>query len=566
MSERLTAELTAELTADPRWSRTQFAWAAIAILAVLASLTGINNGFALDDVHIIFENQRLHSLAEAWRLFGQTYWPPEEGASLYRPLTAVVFSLEWAIGRGSPLPFHVANIVLYAAVVVALCRLALLIVSPTAAFVAAALFAVHPLHVEVVANVVGQAELWVGLIVFVSVARYIRARRAGPLRHLEIIIQTALYFCACMFKEHAIILPALLVSAELTLLNESGRLRERARQLWPLFVALALAACLFVFVRTLVVGHVTQGGPNALLLDATFLTRVFTMLRVSMEWVRLLFWPASLSADYSSRRIEAATSFDSTMLPGLLVLFGAAAIAWSQRRSIPGVTFGILWAGVSFLIPSNLILVTGFILAERALFLASAGIAICGGIAIVHFAQAMKARGGFARFAPAALVVALLVAGIGRSSTRNRVWHDNDRLFRQTVLDVPTSYRAHWTLAEHLTDAGQTQDGLEEMLLAVVLGKRDDPGLLSFAADRFRMANQCPRAMGMYRKALDIAPNLPDLRFNASVCLLQLGKLDEARALARDGLVTSAADTHLLRVISVADSLASLSKENNPKS
>ena len=162
--------------------------------------------------------------------------------------------------------------------------------------------------------------------------------------------------------------------------------------------------------------------------------------------------------------------------------------------------------------------------------------------------------------------LALLVAGIGRSSARNRVWHDNDRLFRQTVLDVPTSYRAHWTLAEHLTNAGQTQEGLEEMLLAVVLGKRDDPGLLSFAADRFRMANQCPRAMGMYRKALGIAPNLPDLRFNASVCLLQLGKLDEARALARDGLVTSGADTHLLRVISVADSLASLSKENNPKS
>ena len=562
MSEGLTAELT-----DPRWSRAQpVAWAAIAILAVLASLTGITNGFALDDVHIIFENQRLHSLAEAWRLFGQTYWPPEEGASLYRPLTAVAFSMEWAIGRGSPLPFHLANIVLYAAASVALYRLALLIVSPTAAFVAAALFAVHPLHVEVVANSVGQAELWVALIVFVSVARYIGARRGGPLRTSEILIQTALYFCACMFKEHAIILPALLMSAELTLVNESGSLRARVRQLWPLFVALAIAACVFVFVRTLVVGHLTQGGPNALLRDATLLTRLFTMLRVSMEWVRLLFWPASLSADYSSRRIEAATSFDSTMLPGLLVLVGAAAIAWSLRRSIPAATFGILWAGVTLLIPSNLILVTGFILAERALFLSSAGIAICAGIAIVHFAQAMKERGGFARFGPATLVFALLVAGIGRSSTRNRVWHDNDRLLRQTVLDVPTSYRAHWTLAEHLTDAGQTQEGLEEMLLAVVLGKRDDPGLLSFAADRFRMANQCPRAMGMYRKALGIAPDLPDLRFNASVCLIQLGKLDEARALAHDGLVTLPADTHLLRVISVADSLANVSKENSPKS
>jgi hypothetical protein len=96
------------------------AWIAIVLLAVLASLTGIRNGFVLDDVPVIFENHRLHSLIDAWRLFGQTYWPPEEGASLYRPLTAVAFSIEWAIGHGSPLPFHIANIVLYALVAVAL--------------------------------------------------------------------------------------------------------------------------------------------------------------------------------------------------------------------------------------------------------------------------------------------------------------------------------------------------------------------------------------------------------------------------------------------------------------
>ena len=119
-------------------------------------------------------------------------------------------------------------------------------------------------------------------------------------------------------------------------------------------------------------------------------------------------------------------------------------------------------------------------------------------------------------------------------------------------------------LAELLTDAGQTQEGLDEMLLAVVLGRKNDPGLLSFAADRFRMANQCPRAMGMYRKALDIDPTLPDLRFNASVCLLQLGKLDEAKSLARQGLVSAGNDSLLLRVLVVADSLANLSKAPIP--
>jgi protein O-mannosyl-transferase len=540
------------------------AWVAIAILAVLASLTGIRNGFTLDDVHIIFENHRVHALSETWRLFGQTYWPPEEGASLYRPLTMLAFSAQWAIGQGSPLPFHIANILLYAMVSVAVYRLALVLIPLPAAFIAAALFAVHPVHTEVVANIVGQAEIWAALFVIVAVSRYIRARCGGGLRLSEVAILAGLYFVACMFKEHAIVLPALLIAAELTVVGNERRVRDRARELWPLFVALALAGCLFVFVRSVVIGRVATGGPNVLLLGVPFTTRLFTMLRVFMEWVRLFVWPATLSADYSSRRIEAATSFDASMLPALLVLFGAAAIAWSLRRSKPAVTFGLLWAGVTLLMSSNLLVVTGNVLAERTLFLPSVGVAICAGVAAAQLLETMAERGRAQRLATAALLALLVAGGIVRSSTRNFVWHDNETLFRQTVLDVPTSFRAHWMLAEYLTDAGQTRQGLDEMMLAVVLGRRNDPGLLSFAADRFRMANQCPLAMGMYRHALEIDPTLPELRFNASVCLLQLGKFDEAKSLARQGLVSTSNDAHLQRVLVVADSLANLSKPKNP--
>jgi hypothetical protein len=534
---------------------------AVAFLAVMASLSGLQNGFALDDVHIIVENNRVHALSEMWRMFGQTYWPPDEGASLYRPLTIIAFAVQWALGHGSAFPFHLTNVLLYAIVAVALFRLALLLVPLPAAFVAAALFAVHPVHTEVVANVVGQAELWVALFVIVAVFRYIRARRKGALPHREVAILAALYFAACMFKEHAIVLPALLVAAEFTVVGDNRRIVARARDLWPLFITLALAGVLFVILRTLVVGRLAQGGPNVLLLGVPFSTRLFTMLRVFMEWIRLFVWPANLSADYSSRRIQAATSFDVSMFAPLLVIASLIAIAWSVRRSKPAVTFGFVWAGVNLLMPSNLVVVTGNVLAERTLFLASAGLAICAGVAAVELWNAMSERGRAPRLAAGAGLVGLLAAGIFRSSTRNVAWHDNETLFRQTVADVPTSYRAHWMLAELLTDAGQTEEGLDEMLLAVSLGRKNDPGLLSFAADRFRMANQCPRAMGMYRKALDIDPTLPELRFNASVCLLQLGKFEEAKALAHQGLKSASNDGHLQRVLVVADSLANLSKK-----
>ena len=151
----------------------------VAMLAVAASISGITNGFAFDDVHIIVDNERVHSLSEAWRFFGQKYWPPENGDSLYRPLTVLAFAIQWALGGGSPLPFHIANIALYAVASVALYRMLRLILASDVALLASALFAVHPVHTEPVANVVGQPELIVAFLTFIAVERYIIARRRG---------------------------------------------------------------------------------------------------------------------------------------------------------------------------------------------------------------------------------------------------------------------------------------------------------------------------------------------------------------------------------------------------
>ena len=154
---------------------------AVALLALVVTASSLKNGFALDDVHIIVENARVHTLDSFWRLFAQTYWPPEEGASLYRPLTMLAFAAQWVIGNGSPLVFHIVNSLLFAATCVAFYFLADELTSTKVALVAGALFAVHPVHVEVFANVVGQAEMWVALLVMVATLKFIRARKSAPL-------------------------------------------------------------------------------------------------------------------------------------------------------------------------------------------------------------------------------------------------------------------------------------------------------------------------------------------------------------------------------------------------
>lgn len=531
---------------------------AVALLALVVTATALRNGFALDDVHIIVENVRIHSLDSFWKLFAQTYWPPEEGASLYRPLTMLAFAAQWVIGGGSPFVFHVFSSILFAATCVTFYLLVDELTTPNIALIAGALFAVHPVHVEVFANVVGQAEMWVALLVFLATLQFIRARKRGQLRAFDVASISALYIAACMFKEHAIVLPAILVASDVLVTEKHEGVTQRVKSLAPLVGALVITAVLFVVLRTLVTGGFRAGGSNELFRGQSFYARLLTMLTVIVEWVRLFFWPADLSADYSFPRTRIATEFSAAMLPGILVLAGFAVVGWRLRKTNPVVTFALAWVVITLAIPSNLFIVTGFVLAERTLFLASAGVLILVAMAVAALWEYASERDQLARLATAVGIAFVIGAGVLKSVDRAPVWRDNETLFTQTVQDVPSSSRAHWMLAEYLSQTRGPAASIEEMLLAVALGRKDDPTLLGFAADQLAMAGMCPRATGMYLRALRITPENVQLRVNTSLCLLRLGRIDEARIVAQAGPPATNNDPRLIRMLSLSDSLSSV--------
>jgi hypothetical protein len=530
-SRSITAEqvaVSAPLARSLDWTaaaRANAVWI-VAFFAIIASITSITNGFALDDLHIIFENGRVHSLANIPHLFVETYWPPIEGASLYRPLTMVAFTLEWVFGGGSPLPFHIVNIVLYALVCVAFYRVLRMITDANVALLAASLFAVHPVHTEAVANSVGQAELLVALFLFLAVARYIDARWRGALSWRDVGVISACYLAGCLSKEHALILPGLLVSSEVLIHNEDETFRARIRRVMPVVVILSVVAVAFMLVRTNVVGALRAGGNNELLGGQPFGPRALTMLNVATEWLRLLVFPARLSASYSYPQLKLATGFEPTMIPGLLVIAAATVLALRYRAEKPVVTFSILWIAVTMAIPSNLIMVTGFVLAERTLFLASGAAML---LAAVAFFEAWRRAGDDNARSVLQTVAALaLVLGATRSATRNPVWKDNEAVFTNTVDDSPFSYRAHWMLAEHYAMTGRAQKGAEEMFMAIALGPKKSVGLVSFGAEQLARGGMCRRALPLFRRALTLAPHDAALRHDAGQCLRLIGRVDLA--------------------------------------
>jgi len=130
-------------------------------VAVLIFLNSLENGFAFDDIQIILENPGIHSLETLPEALISPYWPGEygKGLGLWRPMVTGVFGLEWALWGNSPVGYHLVNVLYHGAVTFLVVLLLGEILPVAGAFLAGLLFALHPIHVEAVANVVGMAEL-----------------------------------------------------------------------------------------------------------------------------------------------------------------------------------------------------------------------------------------------------------------------------------------------------------------------------------------------------------------------------------------------------------------------
>ncbi|HEY3288104.1 MAG TPA: tetratricopeptide repeat protein [Gemmatimonadaceae bacterium] len=513
---------------DPRWGLLALL---VAVLALAAAATSLRNGFTYDDRWIIAENGRVHALRPLWRYFEESYWPMQNGAGLYRPFVIFAYSLQWAIGGGSPFVFHLVNVVLSAAGAVALFWTLGFLVPTRVAWLAAALFAVHPVHVEAVANVVGQAELWAALFILGAVGCYARDRRTGPLRRETGLGIIALFLGGIFTKEHVIVLPALLIAAELLLYRDAPvmpRLRRLRLLLWPMVII----AGAFLVVRVRVLGAIGGDVPHPSLLHQGVIERAFIMLNVLPEYGRLMLAPLRLYADYSPRQLEVHHTLDASHLGGILLLVSTTALFLLTMRRRPAVAFGIAWFVLLVAPVSNVLLATGILLAERTLYLPSAGamlVVACGVDAVRERLRAL--RSPLRPLVPAACVAAL-VFGVTRSTQRNPFWHDTDSAFELMAAESPLNFKAHYALGGQYFLKNRYRDGEREWQMAIAL-MPDYHAPYMDLAHRYRQAHLCEAAIPLYRKALSLEPELALATVSIAACQLELAQWRRARTTSR---------------------------------
>jgi hypothetical protein len=511
--------------------------AGVALLAVASSWVGIHNGFTYDDVFIIEKNPAIRSLGDWWRLFGQSYWPRQWGSDGYRPLTMLAFMLERAADNNAAWVYHAANITLYAISAGLVFFLARTVLPIAAALVAAALFAVHPVHVEAVAGLVGQAELLVAVFVIPAVTIYINGRNGEGLTLPRQIAIGVLFALACFSKEHGITLPVLLLAAELIVVTDKDSLAKRFVKLRPFVLALAAIGLGYLAIHQ----SVSRGSSMGFHPFVVFTTnrvgtegRIWTMFGFVPDWIRLFLWPAQLQTEYAPPEYPVVKDFALYQLPGILILTATITLLFvAARRRSTAVAFGLAFCIIALLPTSNFLVATGLLLAERTLFLPSVGAMIAVGAAIPWLYRHVKPVP--ARALVAAGFVVVIVLGAYRSHTRTRVWLNNETLFAQGVLDAPNVYRSHYLLGAWRFNHKQKIEGERLLFRAIELYDRDPYVYMALGQEYMNFRMYRP-SVAQFRKVLEIDSTFVEARAALAVALTMIGEYDEAERHVRRAL------------------------------
>jgi len=517
--------------------------AAAAVAAAAVYLSSVGNRFALDDEMIVERNPAAHSVAAALAAFDQPYWPPQHGAGLYRPLVILSFAADWQLSGGRTAWLHAANVAWHAAATALLVPVLAVYVGAGGALAGAMVFAVHPVHVEAVANLVGRAELMAAAFVFgaLLLARAARRRRRDGRSTLPweagVVGAVAL---ALFSKEHAVVAVALLALDDLATRRAVGPPLP-----WRTYAATAVLTVAWFVLRRAVEGDVSFTAVAPTFYGLGVAGRLSTMMPVVFVLLRLLVLPFDLSPDYHPRVIERLEHPTVEGVSGGLVLLSLAVLAFALWRRNRAVSVGLFLAGIAWFPIANLLFPSGVVIAERTLYLASAGVALI----VAEGGRWLAARLGTAR----AAAVVLLVGAAFAVTTVSAIpmWRGNRDLVLRALAAHPESYRVHQAAARVLVKLGDLRGALAEYGVSAELYPLEVTNLVEAArtaadagdarlARRFLAEAERP---GWGRAITEWARAYVDLRTGTSASLL---------AEARRGVESGPADPVAARILAGA--------------
>lgn len=410
-------------------------------LACLQYCNTVSYDYAWDDKLVITGNsyttKGIKGLAD---IFTKRVSIPYKGE--YRPLPQALHAIEYDLFRGSPHAGHVFNILWYAitcVIVYEFIRFVFFGLSWPFPLLAATLFVVHPLHVEVVANIKGRDEILALLFGLAAVMLLVKSLEQR--RWLLSVAGVACFLSACLCKSNAVtLLPVVLLVAW----HRAKELRLSRAQLLTGGVIAVCSLALVVVIR-----HIqnTVSNDTPLHLNSSVLNNIFlwsahtetikpTALVIMARYGLLFLYPHPLIHQYGYDQISLNHWTDPTLWLVIAALAALAALVWKTWKSKLPLGFGLAFFGVTYSVYSNLLFFAPDTMADRYMFIPSVGLVIvavyCGFKVAALDLRVPVVKGVRAR-AVLFLFAIVLTAYFARTVVGNRDWRNDSTLIHNRI-------------------------------------------------------------------------------------------------------------------------------------
>jgi tetratricopeptide (TPR) repeat protein len=514
--------------------------------ATLPYLNILFNGFVYDDDNQVVQNPYVRSFRYLTEIFTTNVWSffgAHAVTNYYRPMMTLGYLVCYRLFGMRAYGFHLVSLLLHVLVV---CLVFVVTERLTGdrvwAFVAGALFALHPIHTESVAWIAAVTDLELTFFYLLTFGFFLEVARPGGGRSERTLAGMGVAFVlALLSKEQAMTLPALATVYEH--FYREDRSETSTSQKLARYGALWLLGVAYVLFRMHVFGAL---APAKNLPRLTPQRIVLSAIALVGQYVGKLLWPMRLCAFYVFH--PSTSLFDPGVLAGLLALLALAAlffVCWrSRERNVRFASFGIVWFFATLAPVLNAHWLAANVFTERYLYLPSVGMAWLVGFGTSKLWRRAGPRPAQRR---ALLLAGFAVGGLfaARIVTRNRDWNDDIVLYSRTLdlsPDATVILNNLGTVYWHRSLSDKAESVWRKTL---TLDPNNASALnnLGLVAGRKK---QYPEAAEFFERAIKLNPNESDPHRNMGAMYRLMGMAGPAESQLRMALALSPLDYRAL--------------------
>ncbi len=516
------ANITPPAAAKGFWRLPRLSWrsvlagAALCGLIVATFFPATQGGFVWDDAAFTTV-EPVQSLSGIWKIWFQSGTLIHEGH--YWPILYTTFWLEHKLWGFDPLYFHSFNLVLHAVATLLLWQL-LVRMEVLGAWLAAAVFAVHPLHVESVAWVIGRKDMLATIFYLLAVLNYMRFVQYGQRRNY--IWTMGMFVASLLSKYIAVTMPA-------TLLLWHWWKKGRVTIADVLRVSPLLLVGLFITIADWAI----YSSKEIIYFGYTFIERCLLAAQSLCFYVSQLVWPTKLAVVYPRWEISTENLLGWVFLATVVIV---PTLLWVARRRIGrGFLAGLLFFAIT-VSPTLGFLDYGYMqfsfVADRYQYLAGAGVttALVAAVVWVWRAGLGRLAGLWVRAAQlvALLVPAALLGVLGSISWKQAGIYENQGVFFSYIISQnPMARGAHHSLGFWHQQNGRYQEALDNFHIAIKKRPNNDK-ILNKMGMVNEMLGDISSAEEYYRRALQKNPRAKHSLGNLGLLRTRQGYHQEA--------------------------------------